>query len=115
MVPWALITPATCVARSSSWPRTPPSQGGDRGFESRTRYQSLNLEKAPGVHRGPFNLGLVNINTDRFYLPDDLRPDLKLHASSGGLNDRGTRRLGGRTKLSPLPLVARRKPFIDTS
>ena len=26
-------------ARSSSWLRTPPSQGGDHGFESRTRYQ----------------------------------------------------------------------------
>src|SRR5437763_9280299 len=31
---------AKCVARSSSWPRTPPSQGGNQRFESATGYQT---------------------------------------------------------------------------
>ena len=42
------------MARSSSWPRTPPSQGGDRGFESRTRYQD---KQAPGNDPGAFICG----------------------------------------------------------
>src|SRR5438105_4198531 len=51
---------AKCVARSSSWPRTPPSQGGNQRFESATGYQTSSEAVADDGPWSPFARRLGN-------------------------------------------------------